>query len=197
MSTPPGVPPYGPPPQTRSAPEGKPPPSWLWFLGPLVLLVLAGAIFSVMLLRTVDEVTQVDARVPVDGAPHRVTVPADGERMLFADASAGAAPCRVTDSRGREIAQRDVLGDLSMTRDGQDWSGLTRFDPGDGTIVVTCPRAPGAPATEVLVTPAHDVSSVVIRVVVTIVVPMILGGIALLWALIIGILMLTRRSTPS
>lgn len=162
-----------------------------------MLVLLSGLVFAAMLLWTVDDVTRVDARVPADGTAHPVTVPTDGDRMLFADSSGDRRPCVITGADGREIEQRDVFGDLTMTRDGREWSGLTRFDPGDGEIVVACPQGPGAAVEEVLVTPAHDIGGLIARVVGTILAPMALGGIGLLWGLILGIVILTRRGSSS
>jgi hypothetical protein len=165
----------------------------------LALILLAAVLFAGLLVWTVRDVTQVDARIPVDGRPHQVTVPSDGDRMIFADASGNRRPCRVTDSSGREIQQRDLFGDLTVSRNGREWSGLTRFDPGDGEIVVSCRPGPmglrGDPTigSEVLITPAHDVGGVVARVMATIGLPLIIGGIGLFWGLVLVILMLTRR----
>lgn len=170
----------------------KPPPSWWWFLGPVALMVVSVAVFAGMLVWTIQDVAQVDARVPVDGEPHVVTVPTDGDRMLFA--SSGELPCLIRTSDGREVEQRDVFGDFTMTRDGREWSGLTRFDPDDGRLVVSCRRDPSLPGTEVLITPAVGVGGFVGRVLGTIVVPMILGGAGMLWAIILGVLILTRRT---
>jgi hypothetical protein len=152
----------------------------------------AAAVFAGMLVWTIQDVTQVDARVPVDGEPHAVTVPTDGDRMLFAQ-STGELPCVIRASDGREIEQRDVFGDFTMTRDGREWSGLTRFDPGDGRIVVSCTNASPASA-EVLITRAVDVGGFVARIIGTVLVPLALGGLGMLWAIILGVLILTRRT---
>ncbi len=162
-------------------------------MGPVVLLLAAVAVFVVMLVSTLGDVLQVDARVPVDGEPHAVSVPA-GERMLFAELGAGRAlPCRVTDRGGREIEQRDVVGSFTMTRDGREWSGLTRFDAGDGDIVVTCSQQAAIDGGEVLVTPAHEIGTFVARIFGTILIPMALGLVAVIWAIVLGVLIATRR----
>jgi hypothetical protein len=185
-----------PPPTPTGHQQGvvKPPPSWWWFVGPVVLLLGSAALFAGMLVWTVSDLTQVDARVPVDGEPHAVTVPTDGDRMLFAQSS-GELPCVVRTRDGRRIEQRDVFGDFTMTRDGREWSGLTRFDPGDGRIVVSCTQSLSTPASEVLITRAVDVGGFVARIVGTILVPMALGGLGMLWAIILGVLILTRRAS--
>jgi hypothetical protein len=193
MSTPPGPTPYSSWSPGPAAPA-KPPPSWWWFLGPLALVVLSGVVFAAMLVSTLSDVTQVDARIPADGEPHQVTVPTDGDRMLFSDAAGDRRPCVITDSDGQQIEQREVFGDFTMTRDGREWSGLTRFDPGDGEIVVSCPPGSTPSQGEVLVTPAHDIGAMVVRIIGTILLPMILGGLGLLWAIILAVVILTRRS---
>ena len=186
-----GPSPYEPPP--ASAPSAKQPPSWWWFVGPVVLLMAAGAVFVVMLVSTLGDVLQVDARVPVNGKPHTVSVP-PGERMLFADAGTGEdLPCSITDDEGREIEQRDVVGSFTMTRDGREWSGLTRFDAGDGDIVVTCSQQAAIDGGEVLVTPAHEIGTFVARIFGTILIPMALGLVAVIWAIVLGVLIATRR----
>jgi hypothetical protein len=198
MSTPPGPlsgpPPYDAPQPGEPATPAKPPPSWWWFVGPLALLVVSGVLFAGMLIWTVSDVTQVDARVPVDGEAHTVQVPTEGDRMLFADTTADRRPCVITDADGDIIEQRDVFGDFTMTRDGREWSGLTRFDPGDGNVTIACPAGPASAPGEVLVTPAHDIVGLVVRILGTILVPMLLGGAGLLWAIILGIVILTRRT---
>ena len=161
-----------------------------------MLVVLAVVVFVGMLVWTVQDLAHVDARVPADGRPHTVTVATDGDRMLLADRATTRRPCEVTDPGGREIQQHDLLGDLTVTRDGREWSGLTRFAPGDGRIVVTCPATRGSPAGEVLIARAVSPGSIILRIVGVVLLPMILGGLGLLWACILGVVILTRRAAP-
>jgi hypothetical protein len=180
---------------TPASSGGGKPPSWWWFLGPMLLMLLSGVVFVVMLVGTVQDISQVDARVPADGEPHAVSVPA-GDRMLFTDAQTGSEPpCTITDDEGREIEQRDIFGDFTMSQDGREWSGLTRFDAGDGDIVVTCAQQQSGVAGEVLVTPAHEIGSFIARIFGTILIPMALFGIGFLWAIVLGVLILVRRTS--
>lgn len=189
MSTP-VPPPYPSPPR-----PGKKPPSWWWFLGPVLLMLASAVVFAVMLATTVQDLTQVDARVPADGEPHSVSVPA-GEHMLFADVPAGELPpCTITDDEGREIEQRDVVGEFTISRDGREWSGLTRFDAGDGDVVITCARQASFGAGEVLVTPGHEIGGFIARIFGTILIPMALFGIGALWAIVLGVVILVRRTS--
>ena len=174
----------------------KPPPSWWWLVGPLVLVVAAVVVFVVMLVSTVGAVTQVDARVPVDGEPHRVTVPVDGDRMLYAEMDTGEVPCRITDTDGREIVQSDYWGDVTLERDGRTWSALTTFDPGDGEIVVTCTEQPDWRSSTVLVSPSVEFPDMVAAIAGTVVAPMALGGAGVLWGVVLVVLVVTRRTAP-
>ena len=158
-----------------------------------MLVVLAAVVFVGMLVWNVQDLAHLDARVPADGEAHTVTVATDGDRMLLADRATTRRPCKVTDPGGREVQQHDLLGDLTVTRDGREWSGLTRFAPGDGRIVVTCPATRGSPAGEVLIARAVSPGSIVLRLVGVVLLPMILGGLGLLWACVLGVLIPTRR----
>ncbi len=172
----------------------KRPPSWWWLTGPVVLIIGSVAVFIAMIVWTVSDVATIDARVPIDGEPHSYTVPASSDRMLLADPAVVGQPCVVRDSEGTTIEQEPLLGEFTMTRDGRQWSGLTRFDPGDGRIVVTCPRS-GAPTTseEVVIAKAVDVGSFVARIFGTILIPMVIGGAGLLWGIVLVVLIVTRR----
>ena len=157
--------------------------------------MLAVAVLVGMLVWTVQDLTHVDARVPADGRPHTVRVATDGDRMLLADASAGRRPCVITDPEGREIEQHDLFGDVTVTTGGQEWSGLTRFDPADGRIVVSCPSSRSAE--QVLITRAISPGGFVLRIVGVVLLPMILGGLGLLWAIVLAFVIITRQPRRS
>ena len=172
----------------------KRPPSWWWLTGPVLLIVASVVVFVAMIVWTIGDVADVDAQVPVDGEPHAVTVGTDGDRMLLGQV--GDQPCTIRDDQGATIEQEPIFGDFSMSRQGEEYSGLTRFDPGDGRIEITCPQQPGMPSQQVLVTEAVDVGGFVARVFGTILIPMVIGGIGVLWAIVLVVLMVTRRQTP-
>ena len=143
---------------------------------------------------TIGDVAEVDAQVPVDGEPHAVTVGTDGDRMLLGQG--GDQPCTVRDDQGATIEQQPIFGDFSMSRQGEQYTGLTRFDPGNGRIEVTCPQQLGTASQQVLVTEAVDVGGFVARIFGTILIPMVIGGIGVLWAIVLAVLMVTRRQSP-
>lgn len=175
----------------------KRPPSWWWLAGPALLVVGSVVVFVAMIVWTVGDVgdvAEVDAQVPVDGQPHAVTVGTDGDRMLLGQA--GDQPCTIRDDQGATIEQQPILGDLSMSRQGEQYTGLTRFDPGTGRIEVTCPQQLGVASQQVLVTEAVDVGGFVARIFGTILVPMVIGGVGVLWAIVLAVLMVTRRTPP-
>ncbi len=177
---------------------GKAPPSWWWLTGPVLLIVGSVAVFFAMIVWTVSDVASIDAQVPVDGESHSYSVPTDGDRMLLGDPAVTEQGCVVRDSGGAVIEQEPIFGDFSTTRRGQEFNGLTRFDPGDGEITVTCARSGLSTASEeVLIAKAVDVGSFVARILGAILIPLVMGGAGLLWAIILVVLMVTRRSPPT
>lgn len=168
-------------------------PSWGWFVLGGGLLVAAVVSAIVLFVWTLSSFLATDVTVPADGAPHEVGVPADGDRMLWYDEDATATSCEVVDrATGRPILLETVSG--SLTRDDGDGGrvGSWRFDPGSGDLTVTCTSPVG---TEVEIGPAPSLGSFGLGLLLTIAVPLVLGGLGLVVLLVTGILWSTRATT--
>lgn len=185
-----------------SAPQRRRPSKW-WFVVGGGLLVLAVVIFVGGLIWTIVGVTKTDGTFPADGTPASVTSPADEKRMLFMedsdlpadpfDDSDPAEPeCTITDGSGEERDLDDVTGRVTVSNSDGDWRGIATFNSGDGDLSVTCTgdgvdMRIGAPLG----------FGFAAGLVVSIVLPMILGSIGALILLITTILYLTRPPRAS
>jgi hypothetical protein len=137
---PPGWP-YGDPPAPPRGvpPSPKPPPSkgW-WFLG--VGLIVAGVVAMVVLilLAVYQGVTvfKDGTEVAVPGQA-RVDLPADDERMLYARPGAEPA-CTFADTDGTALPLDPTSGSVSISINGDEWSGVGTFPTGNGHVLLTC-----------------------------------------------------------
>lgn len=156
-------------------------PTVLWFVvgG---LLVVAGVVAGiVMFVRVFDSgFLSVEATIPADGVEHRVTVDTDGDRYLW-EQQYGDADCTLRDTdTGGAISLRPVNGTVTRSVNGDAWQAVGSFDPGSGRLSVTCSAEEG-PAE---IGPALDVGDFVLRILLAITVPLLLGGLGL--AVLIG-----------
>jgi hypothetical protein len=181
------------------------PPSWWWFLAPAVLTILAviigaGAIAS--LLHTNDARY---GEVRADGEPHAISIPTKDRAMLMIPSlmsSRDAWTCKVTDSRGAALPTR-TGGTVSFSDESEGWQSLLTFDPADAgtgrtvTVYVACRTSDvdidGA-AGNVLVIKEPRVGAIVARVLALILGPLILGGAAFIWFIVLVVLQVTRRT---
>ena len=179
---PPGPPPYAvAPPLRRTRPNG-----W-WFVVGGALVVVGVVAGVVLFLSTLSGFLATDARFEAGGT-QEIEVPTDGERMLWVEPGSSKR-CRVVDlDTGRPVATHPVGGDLRRSDPSGEWVGTLRFDPGSGRLSVTCPHAVG----EVLVGPAPSVGGFVGGLLLTVLVPLVLGGAGLVVLVLTGVLWATR-----
>lgn len=169
-------------------------PSWWWFVLGGGLLVAAVASGIGLFVWTLGGFLATDATVPVDERPHVVEVGTDGDRIIWTDATDGRVSCVVVDrvSGGRV---RDEYVDTDLRRDDGSGErvGRWRFDPGSGDLEVTCVSTPGA--ADVEIGPAPSLESFGLGILLTIGVPLLLGGLGVVVLLVTGILWSTRATT--
>lgn len=183
----PPPPPYGstPVPPTP-APRRRRPSGW-WFVLGGGLLVAAVAAGIGLFVWTISGFLSTDATIPADGRPHRVTVSADQDRMLWVH-EYDAADCLIVDAaRGRDIALEPLGGSFTKSGGSGDWVGDGRFDPGSGELEVTCSESAG-PAQ---IGPAPRIGSFVGGILATILVPLALGGLGLVILIVSAVLFAT------
>jgi hypothetical protein len=186
----PTPPPYGawvpPPPKPRR----RRPRAWWFAVG---ALLVAGAVVSLGIgiltaVHSVADFVQVDATISDDGQPHDVTVPTDGDRMLWMEDRVDVGSCDVVDTAtGAAVAMRRVSGDYLRSDDSGDWVGVARFDPGSGDLEVTCPSGGGRGQ----IGPSAEISHVVKSLVLVVLVPLVLGGLGTIALVVTGILWAT------
>ena len=184
----PQYPPYGGPPlpQKRRRPSG-----W-WFALAGAVIVAGVAVGVTVLVLTVRGFLATDATVDVDARPHSVTVPTDGDRILWFDESVREPTCEILDEEsGAEIRLHDP--DASYTRDfgsAGDQYGAWTFDPGSGKLSVTC--SPSL-QTVVEIGPSPDFGSFFGGLALGIFLPFFLGGLGFLMLIVLGVLFATGR----
>ena len=179
-----------PPPPPPQRPPQKPRPSGWWFVvgGGLMLVgLVVGVTAFVLLFRGL---LTTDASVPVDGEGHRVSVPTDGDRLLWADTEAQRPQCTVTDREsGREIPLETPHGDFERN----EQTAVRSFDSGSGDLDITCD---GDPDTEVEIGPAPSIRSFVGGILAAVLAPLLLGGAGFVIVLVTGVLWSTRPARP-
>ncbi|MET1059464.1 MAG: hypothetical protein ABWX84_07690 [Nocardioides sp.] len=176
-----------PPPQQQ---QQKPRPSRWWFAVGGGLMLFAAAVGVAAWVLLFRGLMQTDTSVPVDGRSHQVTVPTDGDRMVWADTLAERPQCTVTD---RESGQEIPLKATNGTFERNEQTAVRSFAPGSGTLDVTCE---GDPSTEVEIGPAPDITAFVGGVLVGVLVPLLLGGTGFVIVLVTGVLWTTRPPRP-
>lgn len=169
-------------------------PSWWWFVLGAGLLVSAVAAGIGLFVWTLGSFLATDVTVRADQRPHAVSVPTDGDRMLWFEERAPETSCRVIDTgSGEPVALEPVTGSLTRDDGGGGRVGAWRIDPGSGRLEVTCTAA--GPGVTVEVGPAPSLASFGLGLLVTIAVPLVLGGLGLTVLLVAGILWSTRTAT--
>ncbi|GAB2880679.1 hypothetical protein [Nocardioides pacificus] len=143
------------------------------------LLVLAAVAGVGLFVWTLVGFTETDTAVPADGETHTVTVPSEGDRMLWYDESRVRPECIVEDAAtGESLTLRSPGGSFTRGDGSASWRAFHRFDPGSGELVVTCTSS--ASDAEVEIGPAPRVATLVGGILATLLVPVLLGGIGLI-----------------
>ncbi|KQW53537.1 hypothetical protein ASC77_04490 [Nocardioides sp. Root1257] len=190
------------PPPSSPVPSGYPPgqppipqkyrPSAWWFVlggGLVVAALLAGIGLFVW---TLSAFFQTDASLPADGAAHQVGVGTDGDRLLWRDSAVFDPGCVVVDdATGQEIDLRPVTSQMTKDFGEGEWTAAYRFDPGSGSLEVTCTAGGG-----VQIGPAPSVAGFVGGIIATIAVPSLLGLFGLATLIVTGIMWASRPARP-
>jgi hypothetical protein len=181
--TQPPTPPYGPAPVARR----RRPSAW-WFVVGGALVVAAIVAGVSLFVWTLGGFLDSDATVPADGQAATVRLDGDERRMLWTN-DAYAQRCEVVDpATGDAVPTRPVTGNFTRSEGDDDWTGRATFDPGSGTVEVTC-TGDGT----VIVGPAPAIDSFVLGLLATIFVPLLLGGGGLVVLIVTGVLFATGR----
>lgn len=105
--------------------------------------IIAAIVVPVVLLLTMvlPQFRLNEQVVPLDGAPHAVTLPPDAEYAVLAEtrSKVGAPSCVLTAPDGAPIRLRAVSGGVTVN----NRMVLRTFDTGAGEVVATCAPAPG------------------------------------------------------
>jgi hypothetical protein len=180
----------------------KAPPSWWWFLGPVVLGALAMVVGAGAFLTLVGTVDTRYGEVRPDGEPHAVVVPT-GQRvavMVPADGNRTDWTCRVADSEGRPVPTTDPSGTLTLGGgESSSWESLATFalsdvdDAEEVTVYVAC-RTTAETDGSVLVAKAPRGGVMVAIIAIMVLGPILLGGAAVLWLVVLTVLHVVRRT---
>lgn len=184
---PPRPPSYGAVPGPGAPPRRTRPSGW-WFAvgGVCVLAAIAAGIG--LLVWTLGGLLDVEASVRADGEPHAVVLDGGGERMVWGR-SADGTDCTIVDTAtGEEVDYSPVSGTLTKEDRSGSWTGVVTFDPGSGSLQVTCVDTGGE---VVQLGPASDAGTFVGKVLATVLVPLVLGGLGLVVLVVTGILFAT------
>jgi len=181
-------PPYGPPLAPR--PPAKPRPSAWWFGVGIALILSAVAAGIGLFVWTLSAFLETDVEVVRDGEPHAVELSSGDDQMLWTYDFESQPSCRVVDRvSGEEIELRRPGGEFRRNAGtAGDWVGTWRFDPGSGDVEVTCSADSSRPPSTVEIGPAPRISSFVVGILATILVPLALGLAGLIVLLVTGIL---------
>ncbi|MDP2772840.1 MAG: hypothetical protein Q8O61_04710, partial [Nocardioides sp.] len=89
---------------------------------------------------------------------------------------------------GDDVPTRSVSGDFERSDDDGSWTGAFTFDPGSGSVDVTCTGGG-----TVVIGPAPAIGSFVVGLLATILVPLLLGGGGVVVLIVTGVLFATGR----
>lgn len=184
--SPPAPPPYGVP-LPPAAPVRRGRPSGWWFVLGGGLVVSAVAVGIGLFVWTISAFLSTDANIAADGAPHDVTVASDGDRMLWLEDGFGQR-CEIVDrTTGESVVLGPVGGSFSRSDGSGDWHGAARFDPGTGSLRVTCDPGEGA----VLIGPAPRIGAFLGGIFATVLIPLGLGAVGVLILIVTTVLFAT------
>jgi hypothetical protein len=196
------------PPPSYPVPSGYPPgqpplppkhrPSGWWFVVGAGLIVAALVAAVGLFIWTLSAFFETDATVRADGQAHSITVDTDGDRMLWRDDDVFDPNCSIVDVRtGDQIDLRPVTSQFTKDFGEGEWTAAYRFDPGSGSLEVTCAAARDLDdGGEVQIGPAPSIGGFVGGLLATIAVPSLLGLFGLATLIVTGILWSTRPARP-
>jgi hypothetical protein len=155
-------------------------------------LIVAGVAIGVtVLVLTIRGFLATDATIEVDARPHTVSVPTDGDRMLWFDSDVTDPTCEIVDTAsGDRITLHDPDADYTREDGDLDQHGAFTFDPGSGDLQVTCSPAL---STVVEIGPSPDFGSFFGGLAIGIFLPFFLGGIGFVMLVVVGVLFATGR----
>ena len=181
-----------PPPPSYAAPS-RPRPRRAWFAVGGARLVLAAVVFVVGLVTTVGRGTDTDvvALLRGPGQPVGAGVPVGEERMLFVPRGEPLPQCRVTDAEGREVPVRPTTVGTTVTTMGRTWTGVSTFTSPTAEIQVAC----STPVAQLRIGSPLG-AGFAVGLLVTILVPLLLGGAGLAVLVVTTVLWSTRPPRP-
>ncbi|GAA1924735.1 hypothetical protein GCM10009737_28090 [Nocardioides lentus] len=107
-------------------------------------MVLVGIVLAVGgFVTTLGAATDVDGVVPVDGAPHQVTLDGSRDRLLMHPEGSPAPDCAVRDDDGAELALEPPSGRVTYGDAGGSWVGWAVVAPTGASLELTCTGAEG------------------------------------------------------
>lgn len=163
-------------------------PSVLWFVVGAVLMLVAAAAFAGGLFWTIRSSGGTDAVLTADGMPVAVSAPAGQRRMVYVVDGAAAATCTVADGTGLPRTPHPATGRTRVTTRGEQWIGVATFDSGDGRLTVACFAADRG---QVRIGDPLG-AAFVGRLLATILVPLLVGGLGLVILIVTSIRFATR-----
>ncbi len=161
-----------------------------WFLGPGLLLVAGVAAFVAGFMSTVEVLTQPREALPEDGTAQVVDVtPGTDYLIWFHEDRAESVTCEVTDPvTGSAVP----LTEPSVTVSINDVEGVFKFTPTSFTVAIACNASSQHLTTPASVSEHPRMSAFASAFVLTLVAPLVLGGIAVVWAIVLTVLMFSR-----
>jgi hypothetical protein len=168
-------------------PPPKPRPRILWFFVGAGLVLLGIVVFLAALFTALRPLFHEDAVFPASST-RALDLPAHEDRALFTDG--GALTCTATDGRGTPLPLRAAGGSFTVN----EWSGVARFDTGDGHVTLDCSGSQAG--TRVRVGQVPDTGTLVGSLVVGILAPMVLGATGVIVLIVTTVLFLTRPARP-
>lgn len=179
-----------PAPPPRPLPPAKPRPRALWFLGPVLLMVLgaalaigAGVFFAKTLGATDDE-------VPLDGKPHNVSLSDSEDRLVWRATGSPVPTCTyLDDATGSELEWSTPSASYTRSFKGPEYSGFLVVAPTSDAMVVTC-AAEDAPPLQIGKKP--DTGSTFGGFFGGLFGGLALGGVGLIWLIVLLVVFLTR-----
>ena len=122
------------------APPTKPRPHGAWFLAPIGLFLAAVAVVGSFAVWGVIGTFGVDTELRANGKAHSITVPTDGDRLIWTDGARPATRCRVVDrDTGTRLRLQAPDSDMDRADDrSSDWTATWQVDSGSGHLDVTC-----------------------------------------------------------
>jgi hypothetical protein len=175
-------------------------PSWGWFVLGGGLLVAAVASGIGLFVWTLSSFLATDGSLPVDGQAHVVEVDHDDDVMLWTDALVHPPTCEARDAdTGDSLTQTSPTGSFSFSRSTGDreWEGFSIVAGGADRVEITCTGqlTPAMASERVEVGPAPSIGGFGLGILLTIGVPLLLGGTGIVVLIVTGVLWSTRATT--